>query len=104
MPKLMIRCGARPAISAPANFIEPADGGSVPESMLKIVLLPEPLGPIRPRISPCSTLNDTLLTAVKPPNRFTNPLTSSTAPAPLLLVAVGGALRQRQHGFALRLA
>ena len=42
--------------------------------MLKIVLLPEPLGPIRPRISPCSTRNDTLLTAVKPPKRFTNPL------------------------------
>src|SRR6201990_880369 len=104
MPRLMIRCGARPAISAPANSIEPAVGSSVPESMLKIVLLPEPLGPIRPRISPCSTLNDTLLTAVKPPNRFTSPLTSSTAPAPLLLVAVGGALRQRQHGFALRLA
>ena len=36
----------------PANFIEPADGGKVPDSMLKIVLLPEPFGPIRPRISP----------------------------------------------------
>src|SRR5664279_739441 len=75
----MIRCGARPAISTPANSIEPADGGRVPESMLKIVLLPEPLGPIRPRISPCSTLNDTLLTAVKPPNRLTRPSTTSTA-------------------------
>ena len=32
--------------------IDPADGGNVPESMLKIVLLPEPFGPIRPRISP----------------------------------------------------
>jgi hypothetical protein len=29
-----------------------------------------------------STLNDTLLTAVKPPNRFTSPLTSSTAITP----------------------
>ena len=78
MPRLMIRCGARPAISAPSNMIEPAVGGSVPDSMLKIVLLPEPFGPIRPRISPCSTRNDTLLTAVKPPKRFTNPLTVST--------------------------
>src|ERR1700680_4463333 len=102
MPKLMIRCGARPAISAPANFIEPADGGNVPESMLKIVLLPEPFGPIRPRISPRSTLNDTLLTAVKPPNRFTRPSTTSTAvpfvdSGPRLFVAVGRARRQRQH-------
>lgn len=79
MPRLMIRCGASPAISEPSNRIDPELGASVPESMLKIVLLPEPLGPIRPRISPCSTLNDTLLTAVKPPNRFTSPLTSSTA-------------------------
>src|SRR5437763_3888304 len=107
MPLLMIRCGKSPAISAPSNRIEPAVGGSVPESRLKIVLLPEPLGPIRPRISPCSTLNDTLFTAVKPPNRFTSPLTSSTVPPSLLqplLVAVGGALRQGQHGLALRLA
>ena len=34
------------------KLIEPAEGGMVPDSMLKIVLLPEPLGPIRPRISP----------------------------------------------------
>ena len=59
-------------------MIEPAVGTSVPDSMLKIVLLPEPFGPIRPRISPCSTRNDTLLTAVKPPKRFTNPSTTST--------------------------
>src|SRR5207244_4417712 len=58
---------------------EAVDAGvSVPDSMLKIVLLPEPFGPIRPRISPCSTRNDTLLTAVKPPKRFTNPSTVST--------------------------
>jgi hypothetical protein len=63
MPLLMMRCGARPAISVPSNLIDPALGGNVPDSMLKMVLLPEPLGPIRPRISPCSTLNDTLLTA-----------------------------------------
>src|SRR5438477_3023596 len=103
IPPLMMACGARPAISDPANSIEPAVGTSVPESMLKIVLLPEPFGPIRPRISPCSTLNDTLLTAVKPPKRFTRPLTTSTALL-RLLVRERGALRQRQHGLALRLA
>src|ERR1700722_10985402 len=98
MPRLMIRCGARPEISAPSNVIEPEVGGNVPDSMLKIVLLPEPFGPIRPRISPRSTLNDTLLTALKPPNRLTRPSTTSTA---ILFVAVGGARRQRQHGLAL---
>src|SRR6476620_12671870 len=103
MPLLMMRCGATPAISAPSNRIDPAVGTSVPDSMLKIVLLPEPFGPIRPRISPCSTRNDTLLTAVKPPKRFTNPLTVSTPdtppePEPDLLVAESGTLRQGQHG------
>src|SRR5450432_1718844 len=105
----MIRWGANPAISLPKNSIDPAVGTSVPDSMLKIVLLPEPLGPIRPRISPCSTRNDTLLTAVKPPKRFTNPLTVSTPDTPLarrsgLLIAESRPLRQRQHGLALHLA
>ena len=90
MPLLMMRCGATPAISAPSNTIDPAVGVSVPDSMLKIVLLPEPFGPIRPRISPCSTLNDTLLTAVKPPKRFTNPSTVSTPEPPLSLLPPTG--------------
>jgi hypothetical protein len=37
---------------APWKRIDPAVGANVPDSMLKIVLLPEPFGPIRPRISP----------------------------------------------------
>src|ERR1700759_1415751 len=78
MPRLMIRCGGRPASSWPSKVIEPAVGGNVPDSMLKIVLLPDPFGPIRPRISPFSTVNDTLLTARKPPNRLTRPSTAST--------------------------
>jgi hypothetical protein len=40
--------------------------------MLKIVLLPDPLGPMSPRISIGSTANETLLTAVKPPKRLTS--------------------------------
>src|SRR5436190_24316771 len=97
MPRLMMVCGARPAISSPRKRIDPAVGAKVPDSMLKIVLLPEPLGPIRPTISPSATSNETLLTAVKPPKRFTKPSTTSTR----LLVAVGHARRQRQHGLAL---
>ncbi len=56
MPRLMILCGGRDhEAPAPSKLIEPDVGGNVPESMLKIVLLPEPFGPIRPRISPRST-------------------------------------------------
>src|SRR5260370_22911469 len=101
MPRLMMRCGGGPAISCPWTLIEPAVGGNGPESMLKIVLLPEPLGPIRPRISPGSTLNETLLTAVKPPKRLTKPSTASIAKlysrSRHLFVAVGHAGGQRQN-------
>src|SRR2546423_502741 len=101
MPLTMMRCGALPAISAPSNSIEPAVGTSVPESMLKIVLLPEPFGPIRPRISPSSTWNETFATAVKPPKRLTSPLTSSTRARSLRRVRRGG--RQFQHRLPLLL-
>ena len=33
----------------------PAVGGNSPQIRLTMVLLPEPLGPIRPKISPCAT-------------------------------------------------
>ena len=46
---------------------------------LKVVLFPEPFGPMRPRISPSSTAKDTSLTAKKPPNFFVRPETRSIA-------------------------
>src|SRR5262245_31642168 len=105
MPRLMIRCGARPAISWPSRRIEPPLGARAPDSMLKIVLLPEPLGPMSPRISPGSTANETLATAVKPPKRLVNPSTvSKSRRAPRSLRRVGRRARQRHHGFALLLA
>ena len=77
MPRLMIRCGGSPPISRPSKRIDPALGASAPDSTLKIVLLPEPLGPISPRISPWVTENETLLTAVNPPKRRVSPSTVS---------------------------
>ena len=40
---------------------------------LNIVVLPEPFGPISPRISPSATSKDTSLSAVNPPKRLTRP-------------------------------
>src|SRR5665647_2495532 len=40
--------------------------------MLNVVVFPEPLGPIRPKISPFSTSKVTSLTAVRPPNFLTS--------------------------------
>ena len=45
---------------------------------MKQVVLPEPLGPMSPRISPGFTSKETLLSAVKPPKRLIRPLTPST--------------------------
>src|ERR1700730_14892603 len=77
-PLRQTRCAGNPAISAPLNRIEPLVGLSAPAIKLKVVLLPEPLGPIRPRISPGRTSNDTRLTAGKPPKRFDSDVTLST--------------------------
>ncbi len=37
---------------------------------LKHVVLPEPFGPMRPRISPSRTSKETALSAMNPPKRF----------------------------------
>src|SRR5438093_10697603 len=44
---------------------------------LNVVLLPEPFGPMRPRISPSSSSNETLFTARKAPNLLVRPETLS---------------------------
>src|SRR5215468_3760328 len=62
--------GASPAISSPRNRIDPALGAHAPAIMLNVVLLPEPFGPIKPRISPSATAKPTFDTAVKPPKRL----------------------------------
>ena len=65
-------------MSFPKNRTDPALGRSAPAIRLNVVLLPEPFGPIRPRISPSATSKDTFLTARKPSNDLVSPLTSST--------------------------
>jgi hypothetical protein len=52
-------CAGSPPISLPAKRIEPAVGDRLPAIRLNVVLLPEPLGPMRPRISPSRTSKDT---------------------------------------------
>ena len=72
-----------PAISRPSRRIEPPEGASAPAIRLKVVLLPEPFGPIRPRISPCASSNETSLTAVNPPKRLVSRLTESMPSDPV---------------------
>ena len=67
--------GVRPPISSPLNRTEPPEGASAPEMQLKAVVLPEPFGPMSPRISPSRTSNDTRLSAVKSPKRLVSCVT-----------------------------
>src|SRR5579863_1986555 len=48
----------------------PELGLNAPEIIFIIVVLPDPLGPIRPKTSFSTRLNDMLSTAVRPPKRF----------------------------------
>src|SRR6516162_2966841 len=50
--------------------------------MLNSVVLPAPLGPISPKISPSSTVNDTSSKARSPPKRRDTRSQTSTPPSP----------------------
>src|SRR5271163_4873255 len=68
-----------PVVTRPSNLTSPALGRNWPRMQLKSVVLPEPFGPMTPRISPSSTANETSLTAATPPKRLLRPETLSTA-------------------------
>src|SRR5262245_27567874 len=63
-------------MSRPSKRMAPPSTWSAPDTQLIIVVLPEPLGPMRPKRSPARTLMLTRLSAVKPPKRLTSPSTS----------------------------
>src|SRR6516165_488170 len=66
----------------------PAVGGSCPLSILKNVLLPAPLGPMRQRSSPRLSRKLTPVTAVTPPKFLERPrVSSSVLPAGTVLAA-----------------
>ena len=51
-PSRAMRCAGSAGISASSKRDLPASGRSAPEIRLSTVVLPEPFGPIRPKISP----------------------------------------------------
>src|SRR5262249_53772199 len=87
-PRWQTRSALMPPISAPSSRIEPAVGRRAPAMRLKIVLLPDPLGPIRPRISPLRSSKDTRLTAKNPSKLLLRDSTTSTC-RPQCLIVVG---------------
>ncbi len=82
--ELLIRSRS-PLTSKPSTLPSPEDGARMPQSMRIVVLLPAPLGPKKPNISPFPTSKLIESTAVKSPNflvRFLTHTLCSIIPCP----------------------
>src|SRR5262249_43042712 len=99
---------------APAKYTAPASGRRRLVIRLKTVVLPEPLGPMRPTMVAGAISKEQSLTARSPPNSLVSPLTASVAGPPrgadaaALMRAVGASLllprvRRHRHVLAFRL-
>ena len=78
MPCCAMPREGKPARDWPRQRTPPEVSGKTPVIRLKVVLLPAPLGPIKPTISPASMWKLTSLTATKPPNSFRTWSTSNS--------------------------
>src|SRR5713101_8260459 len=76
--------------SRPWTHAAPALSGKRPVSILMTVVLPLPLGPRNPKISPFSTRKLTSLTAVNLPNRRTRCSARMAGTAPLCVAVAMG--------------
>src|SRR5207248_9480778 len=85
-----------PAIDSPSSTIVPLSGRWTPVNRLKMVVLPAPLGPIKPTSSPQPTARSTSSTARTPPNAFDNPRAWSAGPWSVTSDALLGAARCEQ--------
>src|SRR5690242_7883629 len=65
-----------PSIARPSKTMLPVSWCKAPDRQLTKVLLPEPLGPMRPSRSPTATESSISCRATNPPNRLPSPLTS----------------------------
>ena len=88
--------GGMAVMSWPSNSTLPEVESRSPVRQLKKVDLPAPFGPIRPRISPCSSVTDAASTALKLPKALVTSRASRS---------MGGSRRgRRRPAFCARLA
>src|SRR5438445_12554163 len=76
MPRRQISDGRSPEVRSPLKNTAPAFSGMTPVIRLKTVLLPAPLGPIKPWIALRATVIERSATACRPPNRRLTPRSS----------------------------
>ena len=79
MPMLSRSSGRYSVRSTSSRRTRPDCGGTSPEITSSVVVLPEPLAPIRPTIDPGTASNVTPLSACTPPNRTCRSSTVSRA-------------------------
>src|SRR5438067_4941516 len=92
--------------SRPARATRPASIRCSPEMALNSVVLPAPLGPMRPTIDPSGTRTETRSRAWRPPKATEMPSTTSRSSialaddpwAPAAAIAGGGRFLGRRHG------
>src|ERR1039458_9484057 len=78
-PALASWLGLRFSLPTAGNRTDPWVGLTKPQITLKAVVLPAPLGPISPTISPEDTENETSVSALSPSNRTETPSSSTLA-------------------------
>jgi DNA-binding GntR family transcriptional regulator len=76
-PRRAIVAAAARVMSRPSSVTRPPVGWMTPEMQFSSVVLPEPFGPIKPKIRPSSRSSETPRSAVTPPKS----LATSTAPS-----------------------
>ena len=78
-PTRSLTCSGCSIVFIPRTKVSPSSAFSKPSMHSSMVVLPAPLGPRMPNISPRFTSKETPDTAVSAPNRLTNPRTCMTA-------------------------
>src|SRR5436305_1187059 len=102
-PRCTSRCGGWRETLSPPRRTSPASAWRMPEITLMQVVLPDPFGPTRPRISPARTWKLTPSSARNPPKRLTSLSTTSSgsgdidSPAPRERGEAVGHKEHEQH-------
>src|SRR5262249_52959200 len=97
-PRPAMMSGRSAWISRPFQITLPEVGGRSPAIILSSVVLPEPLGPMMPRISPGRTVKETAATATRPAKRLLRARTSSATTGPPRAEGAHDAPRHHQDG------
>jgi hypothetical protein len=73
MPSRALLYVGKPNNGFPSNTMSPSSGRNWPQTQLNSVVLPAPLGPTSPTLSPAPTSNEMVCTALIPPKDLQTP-------------------------------